>query len=144
MRKNLVRHCLRMKSNIKLLHLPILIFCDINLLSVRLFPAILIPGKINFIPHPKKRLWTFLSYAYARFLCGAMMCPLYVEPYHDVIMNKSLAVACRFEVWVFLSTGHSYPPCFLPSLIQLNMDWIYTRMMRGHCISQIYWNTMLL
>lgn len=144
MRKDLVRHCLWMKSNIKLLHFPILIFCDINLSSVWLFPAILIPEKINFIPHQKNDAELFLSYASARILCGAMMCPLYVEPYHDVVMNESLAVACRFEVWVFLSTGHSYPPCFLPSLIQLNMDWIYTRMMRGHGISQIYWNTMLL
>lgn len=52
MRKDLV-HCLWMKSNFKLLHYPILIFCDVNLSSVWLFPAILIPGKMNFILHQK-------------------------------------------------------------------------------------------
>lgn len=125
--------------NNKLLHFLILIFSNINVrVCDILFPVILIPGKMHFMLHQ------LFVIRFERFLCGGKKCPLCDEPYHDVVMNESLAVTCGFEVWVFLSTGHSYPPCFLPSLIQLNMDWINTRMVRGHGISQIYWNTMLL
>lgn len=64
--------------------------------------------------------------------------------YHDAIVDEAPSVPCRLQVWVFFCAGHSDMPDLLPGLIQLDVDWVDSRVVWSHCVPHVSWYAVLL
>lgn len=59
-------------------------------------------------------------------------------------MDEALTVAGRFEVGVLFSAGDPNVPHTFPSLIQLQVDRVDTRVVRGHSVAHIHRDVVVL
>lgn len=64
--------------------------------------------------------------------------------HHDAIVDEAAAVASRFQVWIFLRACHPDGPNLLPSLVQLHVDRVHTRVVGGHSVPHVSGDAMLL
>lgn len=54
--------------------------------------------------------------------------------YHDAIVDEAPSVPCRLQVWIFFCAGHSDAPDLLPGLVQLDVNWVDSGVVRSHCV----------
>ena len=59
-------------------------------------------------------------------------------------MDEALAVAGRFEVGVLFSAGELDVPHTSPRLVQLQVNWVHTGVVRGHSVAHVHWDVVLL
>lgn len=67
-----------------------------------------------------------------------------LSTHHDAIVDEAAAVASRFQVWIFLRARHPDGPNLLPSLVQLHVDRVHTRVVGGHSVPHVSGDAMLL
>lgn len=67
-----------------------------------------------------------------------------LSTYLNAIVYETTPVSCWPQVRVLFGAGHFDSPHRLPGLIELVVNWVYSRMMWRYCVAHISWYTMLL
>lgn len=67
-----------------------------------------------------------------------------VSPHHDVAVDEALTIAGGLEVWILLSAGDPNVPHSPPSLIQLHVHRVHSWVVRGHGVTHVHWDVVLL
>ena len=66
------------------------------------------------------------------------------SPHHDAVVDEALAVAGGLEVRVLLGAGDPDVPHAPPGLVELQVNRVHARVVRGHGVAHVHRDVVLL